>query len=75
MRGNERFVKEHVKHVNPSFIVLDSIVEPLEFLSINLNLTQHQIGIRQKIILTSSTPHASKVFTTPIMTFEEISNQ
>jgi hypothetical protein len=75
MKGSERSIKEHVKHINPSFIVLDSIVEPLEFLSINLNLTPHEIGIRQKIILTSSTPHVSKVFTTPITTLEEISNQ
>ncbi len=45
MRGNEIFTKEHVKLINPSFIVLDSRVKPLEFLSINLIVTPHQIGI------------------------------
>jgi hypothetical protein len=47
----------------------------LEFLFTNLLLTPHQIGIGQEIILSSSTPHASKVFTTPITTFEETPNQ
>ncbi len=72
MKDSENFAKEHAKLVNPnSFIVLDSNVKYLEFLSTSLPLTPHQIGIGQKITLISSTPHASKVFMTPITTFEE----
>ncbi len=47
----------------------------MEFLFTNLPLTPHQIGIGQEIILSSSTPHALKVFTTPVTTFEETPNQ
>jgi hypothetical protein len=47
----------------------------LEFLYVNLPLTPHHIGIGQEIILISSTPHASKVFTTPITTFEDTPNR
>ncbi len=45
-------------------------MESLEFLFVSLPLTPHQIGIGKEITLISSTPHASKVFTTPIATFE-----
>jgi len=34
-------------------------------------LTPPQIGVRLEITLLSNTPHASKVFATPITTFEE----
>ncbi len=72
MRDSEKSAKEHDELVDPnSFIVLDSRVKYLEFLSTSLPLTPHQIGISQKIILISSTPHASEVFMTPITTFEE----
>ncbi len=71
MKGSEKSVKEHIELVDPSFTVLDSKVEPLEFLFTSLPLTPHQIGIGQEITLISSTPHASKVFMTPITTFEE----
>jgi len=43
----------------------------LEFISISVLLTSHQIGIDQEVTLISSTSHASKVFTTPIITFED----
>ncbi len=45
MRGSERFAKEHVELVDPSFTILDSRIKPLEFLFANLPLTPHQIGI------------------------------
>jgi hypothetical protein len=45
VRGNEIFAKKHVKPINLSFIVLDSKVKPLEFLSTSLLVTPHQIGI------------------------------
>jgi hypothetical protein len=50
--------------------VLDIKIKSLEFLPISLPLTPHQINTGQDIILISSTPHASEVFTTPIATFE-----
>jgi hypothetical protein len=71
MEDSERFDKEQVEHVNPSFTILDSILEFLEFLFASVPLTPHQIGIGQEGILISSIPHASKVFTTPIATFED----
>ncbi len=45
MRGNKKLVKEHVKHVDPSFTILENGIDLLEFLSTNLYLTPHQIGI------------------------------
>ncbi len=36
MRSSERFAKEHVKPIDPSFTLLDNIVEPLELLSTSL---------------------------------------
>jgi hypothetical protein len=45
MRGSERSVKKQVEFVNPSFNVLNNRVESLEFLSTNLPLTPHHIGI------------------------------
>jgi hypothetical protein len=45
MRCSEKFVKEQAKLVDLSFIILDSRIEPLEFLSISLPLIPHQIGI------------------------------
>ncbi len=75
MRGSEKFVKKQAEPFDPSFTILDSKVEPLEFLSTSLPLTPHQIGIGQDITLISSTPHASEVFTTPIATFEETPEQ
>jgi len=44
VRGNERSTKE-LELVDSSFNVLDSRVESLEFLSISLPLTPHQIVI------------------------------
>jgi 2-polyprenyl-3-methyl-5-hydroxy-6-metoxy-1,4-benzoquinol methylase len=32
VKSSERFVKEHVKLIDPSFTLLDSKIEPLEFL-------------------------------------------
>jgi hypothetical protein len=64
-------IKEHVEHVDPSFIVFDSETGPLEFLLATLPLTPHQIGIGQDITLITNTPHALEVFMTPIVTFEE----
>ncbi len=46
----------------------------MEFLYASLPLTPHRIGIGQEITLISSTPHASEVFTTSIMTFEDTPN-
>jgi hypothetical protein len=45
VRVSERFDKEHVEPIDPSFIVLDSRVKRLEFLSTSLPMTPHQIGI------------------------------
>ncbi len=75
MRGSEKFVKEQVEPVDFPFTILDSGVGPLEFLSPSLPLTLHQIGIGQNIILISNTLHASKVFMTPVTTFEETPDQ
>ncbi len=47
----------------------------MELLSSSLPSTPHQIGICQNIILISNTSHASKVFMTPITTFEETPDQ
>jgi hypothetical protein len=41
MRSSERFAKEHVKPIDPSFTLLDSKVDTLEFLSTSLLLTPH----------------------------------
>jgi hypothetical protein len=71
MEGNERFDKEHVEHGNPSFTILDNRLESLEFMSINVPLTPHHIGIGEEVIIISSTLHALEVFTTPITTFED----
>ncbi len=46
-------------------------LESLEFLSTTIPLTPPQIGVGPKITLISNTPHASKVFTMLVMTFEE----
>ncbi len=74
VEDSERYDKEQVEHVNPSFTILDNRLESLEFLYVNLPLTPHQIGIGQEVTLISSTPHASKVFATPITTFEDTPN-
>ncbi len=74
VEGNEKSDREEVQLVNLSFIILDSRLESLEFTSINVFLTPHQIGIGQELTLISSTSHASEVFTTPIMTFEDTAN-
>ncbi len=71
MKGSEKFVKQQVELVDPSFTLQNSRIEPLEFLFVNLPLTPHWIGISQEIILISNTLHVTKVFITPIMTFEE----
>jgi hypothetical protein len=71
VEGNEKSNKEHVELVNPSFAILDSRLEFLEFISINVPLTKHQISIGHEVILISSTMHVLEVFTTPVMTFED----
>ncbi len=58
MRGSEKSVEEQAEPIDPSFTILDSKLKPFEFLSTNLPLTPHQIGIGQEITLMSSTPHA-----------------
>jgi hypothetical protein len=75
VKGSERFVKEQVKPVDPSFTILYNRVKSLEFLFISLFLTPHQRGIDQEMTLISSIPHASEVFATPIATFEETPNR
>jgi hypothetical protein len=45
VEGSERFDTEQVEPVNPSSTILDSRLESLEFISINVLLTPHQIGI------------------------------
>ncbi len=70
VQNSERFDKEQVKLNNLSFTIINSILEYLEFIFTSVLLTPHQIGIGQEVILISSTFHASKVFTTPITTFE-----
>jgi len=45
VEDSERFDKEQVEHVNPSFTILDSRLKFLEFLSTNVPLTPHWIGI------------------------------
>ncbi len=62
VEGSERFNKKHDEHVNPTYTILDNRLESLEFLSTNVILTPHQIGIGQEVTLISNTPH---VFTTP----------
>ncbi len=41
MKGSEKSIKEKAELVDLSFILLDSRVEPLEFLFANLPLTSH----------------------------------
>jgi hypothetical protein len=41
MEGSERFDKKQVEFINPSFTILDSRLESLEFLSANVPLTPH----------------------------------
>jgi hypothetical protein len=45
VEGNERFDKEQIEHVNPSFTILDSRLESLEFISTSVTLTPRQINI------------------------------
>jgi hypothetical protein len=68
VEGSDKFVKEQIKHV------LDNGTRPLEFLFATLPLTPHHIGIGQEITLIINTMYVSKVFTTPITTFEETFN-
>jgi hypothetical protein len=71
VEGCGRFDKKHVELVNLSFTIMQgSSLESSKFLSTSVPLTPHQIGISQELILISNIPHASKVFTTPIVTFE-----
>jgi hypothetical protein len=71
VEGNERFDKKQNEPINLSFSILDSRLEFLEFISINILLTPHQIGIGQEVTLIFNTLHALEVFTTPIVTFED----
>jgi hypothetical protein len=71
MEGSERYDKEQVELVNLSFTILNSRLGSLEFITTIVLLTPHQIGIGQEVTLISNTLHASKVFTTPITTFED----
>ncbi len=41
VEGNERFNKKHDEHVNFTYIILDNILESLEFLSTSVPLTPH----------------------------------
>jgi hypothetical protein len=45
MKGSEKSIKEKTELVDPSFILPDSRIEPLEFLFANLPLTPHRISI------------------------------
>jgi len=45
VKGSEKFVKEHVEPIDPSFTILDSGVGLLGFVFVSLPLTPHQIGI------------------------------
>jgi len=49
--------------------VVSSRVKPLKFLFTNIPLTPPQIGVGLKIILNSTTLHASNVFVTPPINF------
>jgi hypothetical protein len=71
VEGSERSNKEQVETINLSFTILYSRLKSLEFISTSVPLTPHHIGIGQEVTLISSTPHASKVFITPIVTFED----
>jgi hypothetical protein len=41
VEGSERFDKEQVELVNPSFTILDNRLEYLEFISTSVPLTPH----------------------------------
>jgi hypothetical protein len=71
LEGSERYDKEQVEFVNLSFVILNCRLESLEFITTNVFLTPHQIGIGHEVTLISNTLHTSKVFTTPITTFED----
>jgi hypothetical protein len=45
MEGSERFDKKQDEPMNPSFIILDSRLKSLEFISISVLITPHQISI------------------------------
>jgi hypothetical protein len=51
MEGNERYDKEKVELVNPSFTILNSRLESLEFITTSVLLTPHQIGIEVRKLL------------------------
>jgi hypothetical protein len=41
MEGSERSDKKQNEHVNPSFTILDNILESLGFIFVNVPLTPH----------------------------------
>jgi len=71
VEGSERSNKKQDELVKPSYTIRDSRLESLEFLSTNVLLTPHQIGIGQEVILILNTSHASKAYITPIVAFED----
>ncbi len=51
VEDSERSNKEQVELVNPSFTILDSRLESLEFISTSIPMTPHQIGIGHEVTL------------------------
>ncbi len=45
VKGSEKSIMEQIELVDPSFIVLNNGVGPLEFLYVSLSLTPHQTSI------------------------------
>ncbi len=50
VESSDKSIKEQVEHVDPSFIIFNSGIGPLEFLLATLPLTPHQIGIGQELL-------------------------
>jgi hypothetical protein len=57
--------------VDTSSFVVNSILRALKFLSTTIPLNPPLIGVGLKLTVISNTPHASLVFMTPIMNFDE----
>jgi hypothetical protein len=74
VEGNEISNKKQDELVNPSFTLLDNRLKSLEFLSISVLLTPHQICMGQEVTLIFNIPHALEVITTCITTFEDTPN-
>ncbi len=67
MKGSEKFVKKHAEPIDPSFIVLNNRVGPLEFLFASLSLTPHHTCIGQEITFQFPVPCMFKKYSDALL--------